>query len=322
MPGQGNAGKPLKSICKKVKDMDILIVPMIIIGALLMVFNVGKYIHFMRSTRDVLSTNRTRDKVWTIIALVLLSFFLLGYIFVAIVGKPDLMTAMILFGGSVFVSIVNYLMAMLLETVKERSIDVAEVIISAIDARDPNLNGHSRHVQNLTMALFRHLPQSMRGDINSVSLEYASLMHDVGKLGIPESILNKPGKLDDGEWKIMRSHPRTGVEILKPLHSFAGIMPWIEYHHERVDGKGYYGIPGDSIPLAAKIIAVADTYSAITMRRSYKAPRTHEEAITIMKEVAGTQLDAQPVEIFCSIPEEELKACAPPLIELSDHNGA
>ena len=297
--------------------MGLVIYAMIAAGAALMVLNVINYLVFIKSTQDVLSGSRMRDKVWSRIALVLLSFFLIGYILVAVFGKPDMLMAMILFGGSVFVSIVNSLMSKLLQTAKERSIDVAEVIIGAVDARDPNLNGHSRHVQNLTMTLFRYMPQSMKGDINPVSLEYASLMHDVGKLGIPESILNKPAKLTDEEWAVMRMHPKIGVKILEPLRSFKEIMPWIMYHHERIDGKGYYGIPGSEIPLAARVIAVADTYSAITMRRSYKSPRTHEDAIAIIKEAAGTQLDPQLAEIFCSIPKEELAACAPPKIDVT-----
>ena len=298
--------------------MDYLIYGMIILGAGLMIYNVISYLIFIKSTRDVLSGSKRSDKIWARTALVLLSFFLLGYIYVAIFGKPDLMVALILFGGSVFVSIVNSLMSKLLQTAKERSIDVAEIIIGAVDARDPNLNGHSRHVQNVTMTLFRHLPQSMKSGINPVSLEYASLMHDVGKLGIPESILNKPAKLSDDEWKVMKMHPKIGVEILQPLRSFKEIMPWIEYHHERIDGKGYYGIPGDKIPLAARIIAVADTYSAITMRRSYKDPKTHDEAIAIIRDVAGTQLDAELVNIFVNIPKEELIVCAPPKIEINE----
>ena len=298
--------------------MKYLIYGMIILGAALMVYNVISYTLFIRSTRDVLSGSKRSDKIWSRVALVLLTFFLLGYIYVAVFAEPGLMVALILFGGSVFVSIVNMLMSKLLQTAKERSIDVAEIIIGAIDARDPNLNGHSRHVQNVTMTLFRYLPQSMKSSINPVSLEYASLMHDVGKLGIPESILNKPAKLTDEEWKVMKMHPKIGVEILQPLHSFEEIMPWIKYHHERIDGKGYYGIPGDEIPLAARIIAIADTYSAITMRRSYKSPKTHEDAVGIISEVAGTQLDAALVEIFLKIPKEELIACAPPKIEISE----
>jgi len=298
--------------------MKFLIYGMIFLGAGLMIYNVISYLLFIKSTRDVLSGSKRSDKIWARTALVLLSFFLLGYIYVAVFGSPDLMVAMILFGGSIFVSIVNSLMSKLLQTAKERSIDVAEIIIGAIDARDPNLNGHSRHVQNVTMTLFRHMPQSMKSSINPVSLEYASLMHDVGKLGIPESILNKPAKLSDDEWKVMKMHPKIGVEILQPLRSFKEIMPWIEYHHERVDGKGYYGIKGDDIPLAARIIAVADTYSAITMRRSYKEPRTHEQAIAIIQDAAGSQLDAELVDIFVNIPKDELIACAPPKIEINE----
>ena len=176
----------------------------------------------------------------------------------------------------------------LMETAKTRSIDIAEVLVGVIDARDPNLNGHSRYVQEVTMLFYRYLPANLKKDINPVSLEYAALMHDVGKLGVPEFILNKPAKLDTDEWTVMRSHPRTGVKILKPLKTFTNISPWIEYHHERPDGKGYYGLKGEEIPLASRIIAIADTYSAITMRRSYKPPRTHEEAIEIIREVAGT----------------------------------
>ncbi|MBQ8923465.1 MAG: HD domain-containing protein [Lachnospiraceae bacterium] len=244
-------------------------------------------------------------------ALVLLIFFLCGYIFIVVASKPDLMMAMILFGGSIFVSIVLTLMFNLLETAKERSIDIAEVLVGVIDARDPNLNGHSRHVQNVTMLFYRYLPNSIKNDINPISLEYAALMHDVGKLGVPESILNKPAKLDPDEWDIMRSHPKVGVEILKPLHTFDNISDWILYHHERIDGNGYYKLPGEEIPLAARIISIADTYSAITMRRSYKEPRTHEDAVKIMKEVAGTQLDENLLEYFFRIPKEELATCIP-----------
>ena len=93
-------------------------------------------------------------------------------------------------------------------------------------------------------------------------------------------------------------------------------MPWIEYHHERVDGRGYYSVKPEDIPYPAKIIAVADTYSAITMRRSYKPPRTYEEAVSIMKEAAGTQLDASLVKIFLKIPKERLLSCVPEDVEV------
>lgn len=291
--------------------MGLLITIFIVFGSILMVANIVRYFLFLKNTRDVLSTGSRRDRIWKAIAGVLLVFFLLGYLFCAFVGEPDLIMSMILLGGSIFVSIVLTLMFNLLDTAKSRSIDIAEVLVGVIDARDPNLNGHSRHVQRLTMLFYEYLPASIKHSINPVSLEYAALMHDVGKLGVPESILNKPAKLDADEWVIMKQHPRVGVKILEPLQTFAHIMDWILYHHERIDGHGYYSQPGKQIPLPARIISIADTYSAITMRRSYKAPKTHEDAIQIIKDVAGTQLDAELVKYFLTIPREKLIECIP-----------
>lgn len=188
---------------------------------------------------------------------------------------------------------------------------MTETLIGMIESRDPNLNGHSRYVQNLTMLFYKYLPSEMRKSINALSLEYAALMHDVGKLGIPEKVLNKPGKLDDEEWKLMKEHPNLGVKFMSPMRSFENIMPWILYHHERIDGKGYYGLKAGQIPLAAKIISICDTYSAITIRRSYKEPMSHETAMKIISEVAGTQLDENLVRIFASIPKSELEKCVP-----------
>ena len=291
--------------------MKVVIYGAIIIGALIMITNIARYVIFLYTTRDVLSSGNKRDRIRKGIALVLLSFFLIGYLFVAFFSKPDMMMAMILFGGSIFVMIILTLMFGLLETVKVRSIDIAEVLVGVIDARDPNLNGHSRHVQELTMLFYRYLPSNIRKDINPVSLEYAALMHDVGKLGVPESILNKPASLTKEEWDVMRQHPKVGVKILSPLETFKPIVNWILYHHERMDGKGYYQAKVEEIPIPARIIAIADTYSAITMRRSYKPPRTHEDAVKIISEVAGTQLDADLVSIFLTIPKEELEKCFP-----------
>ena len=116
----------------------------------------------------------------------------------------------------------------------------------------------------------------------------------------------------------MKQHPKIAMDLLRSLPSFDEIKDWILYHHERMDGKGYYSIPGDDIPMAARIIAVCDTYSAITMRRSYKEKRTHEEAIDILKEVAGSQLDPDLVSIFLTIPKEELLACTPQTIDFAN----
>ena len=292
-------------------NLEFCITAAIVLGSILMVVNIVRYFLFIKNSHDGLSAGSARDRVWKTIAGVLLVFFLFGYLFSAFIGDPDIVMAMILFGGSIFVAIVLTLMFNLIETAKSRSIDIAEVLVGVIDARDPNLNGHSRHVQRITMLFYNYLPTHLKRGINPVSLEYAALMHDVGKLGVPEAILNKPAKLEPDEWAVMRRHPKVGVKILEPLQTFKHITDWILYHHERIDGHGYYSQPGDQIPLAARIISIADTYSAITMRRSYKAPKTHEDAIQIIKEVAGTQLDAELVKYFLTVPREELAKCIP-----------
>ncbi len=296
--------------------MLILIYLLIIVGVILMVSNIARYSVFVRNSMDVLIRKNMSTQFWVRLAFALLVFFLLGYIGIGIFSVPDILVASILCGGSIFVAIVITLIDRLVTTAKERSIDVAEVLIDGIEARDPNLNGHSRYVQNLVMCMWKYIPQDRKEKIHQVSLEYAALLHDVGKLGVPESVLNKPGKLDEEEWKMMKQHPALGPRILRSLHSFDEIMPWIEYHHERIDGKGYYGLKDEEIPYAAKIIAVADTYSAITMKRSYKDARSYEEAIDILKEVRGTQLDAGLVDIFCKIPKEEIEACVPSNVDV------
>lgn len=286
-------------------------------GISLQIWNIITYASFLRrSSQDVLSSGDKSDRVLSLIALILLLFFLTGYVVVIVTGIGTLLIGYIFFFGALFCTIMIHLVAALTTTVKRRSIHVVKAMVKVAEERDSNLNGHSLYVQNIAMTIWRHLPDNLKAKINEVDLEYAALLHDIGKMGIPESVLNKPGKLNEEEWSLMKQHPKKGVEILKELPSFERIIPWIEYHHERIDGKGYYGIKGDRIPLASKIIAIADTYSAITMRRSYKPPKSYEAAIQIIKEVAGTQLDAQLVNLFLTIPKEELKACAPKNIEI------
>lgn len=288
---------------------------MIIAGALLMQWNIIRYALFLGGMNDVISAGDKKSTALRVSGLVLLIFFLLGYLFTAIFGSPDLMMGGILFGGSIFVWIVLNIMFNLTDVVKNRTLEISEMLVGMIEARDTNLSGHSIYVRNLTMLLYKHLPFSLKNKINPVSIEYAALMHDVGKLAVPESILNKPAKLNEDEWKIMKNHPEAGVKMLSPIKSFDAIMPWIKYHHERIDGNGYYGLKGKEIPLEARLICVADSYSAITMKRAYKEAKTYEEGIAILKDCAGSQFDTRLVDIFCSIPKAQVEACMPQILE-------
>ena len=292
-------------------DSRTIIFVMIIAGALLMQWNIIRYAIFLSGMSDVISAGDKKSTALRSLGLVLLIFFLLGYVFTAVFGSPDFMMGGILFGGSVFVWIVLNIMFNLTDVVKNRTLEISEMLIGVIEARDPNLSGHSIYVRNLTKLLYKHLPFSLKHRINLVSLEYAALMHDVGKLAVPEAILNKPSSLDEHEWKVMKTHPDAGVKMLAPIKSFEVIMPWIKYHHERIDGSGYYGLKGKEIPLEARIICVADSYSAITMRRAYKDAKTYDEAVAILKDNAGMQFDTQLVDIFLSIPRRDVEDCMP-----------
>ena len=290
---------------------------MVICGSLIMIYNIYRYISFTKELKDVMTGEELKNNLLIKIAFYLLDFFLLGYIGTIIFDKLDILIAGILLGGSIFVSLVLTLMRQLVDTVKDRSMQISEVLIGVIEARDPNLNGHSEYVKNLTMLIYKYLPHNLKIKINPLSLQYAALLHDLGKLGVPEAILNKEGKLSSKEMEIMKRHPEIAVQILKPLNNFAQIKEWILFHHERVDGKGYYGVADKNIPLAAKIISVADTYSVITMRRSYKSPKSYEEAIEIMRISSNTQLDKEIVKIFMSIPKNEVVKCAPKSVDIN-----
>lgn len=292
-------------------DSRTIIFLMIIAGALLMQWNIIRYALFLSGMSDVISAGDKKSTALRSVGLVLLIFFLLGYIFTAVFGSPDFMMGGILFGGSIFVWIVLNIMFNLTDVVKNRTLEISEMLIGVIEARDPNLSGHSIYVRNLTKLLYKHLPISLKHKVNLVSIEYAALMHDVGKLAVPEAILNKPAGLDEDEWKVMKTHPNAGVKMLAPIKTFDIIMPWIKYHHERIDGNGYYGLKGKDIPLEARIICVADSYSAITMRRAYKDAKTYDEAIAILRDNAGTQFDTQLVDIFLSIPRRDVEGCMP-----------
>ncbi|MBQ7242798.1 MAG: HD domain-containing protein [Bacilli bacterium] len=240
-------------------------------------------------------------------------FFLIGYLYIAIYTDASIIMALVLFFGSIFVTLAIMLLNRLVKTSKQRSLEVSQILISVIDSRAPSLHGHSLHVKNLMTVFYKHLPRSIKGDYNLISLEYAALFHDIGKLEMPIEILNKEGNLTEEEEAIMRTHPQVGVRLLRPIRSFDLIADWILYHHERVDGQGYYYKSADSIPVPSKIIAIIDAYSAITMGRVYSAPKTYEEAVEIIKSNAGIKYDEELVDIFLSIPKEEILACAPKL---------
>ena len=134
-------------------------------------------------------------------------------------------------------------------------------------------------------------------------IKLGALLHDVGKIGIPENVLKKPGKLEDDEWEIMKQHPVIGAEkVLAPNEALRDLIPIVKYHHEHIDGGGYpEHLKGDEIPLAAKIVAVADTYHALISDRPYRKGMSVEKACEILKDGAGKLWDRDLVRQFINI---------------------
>lgn len=178
--------------------------------------------------------------------------------------------------------------------------EIATSLAGAIDAKDPYTKGHSTSVSKFSEALARaiNLPED---EVERIKL--GALLHDVGKIGIPETVLKKEGPLNDEEWAIMKQHPTIGAEkVLTPNPSLRDLIPIVKYHHERIDGKGYpEGLKNGDIPLAAKIVAIADTYHALISDRPYRRGMNIEKAISILEEGAGSQWDADLVRTFIQI---------------------
>ncbi|MBN2516392.1 MAG: response regulator [Deltaproteobacteria bacterium] len=180
----------------------------------------------------------------------------------------------------------------------ERRMMLASItsLIVALEARDQYTRGHSEAVAMLVAEMAAYM-NATPDDIESLTI--AGRLHDLGKIGIPDSILLKPGRLSDDEFTIIKDHPVVGATILGSIPSIKPMLPVILHHHERFDGKGYPdGLKGDQIPLWARITAVADTYHALTSDRPYRQGMAEEKAFSIIEDVRGTQLCAESVDIF------------------------
>ena len=183
-------------------------------------------------------------------------------------------------------------------------INVVKSLVHTIEAKDVYTRGHSERVSHRCLQLADHIGLN---DKEKKVLQLAALLHDIGKIGTPENILNKPGSLDNEEISLIREHPQNGYNILKPLEELSESLPGILYHHERYDGRGYpAGLKGDEIPFQARLIAVADVYDAFTTERAYRAAISPANALAIMEKEAGKQLDPHCVAVFKEVINLEL----------------
>ena len=170
------------------------------------------------------------------------------------------------------------------------------IVASAIEAKDPYTRGHSNRVRLISLDIAKTLGLS---DDELSILEYGAMLHDVGKIGIRDEVLLKKGKLDNSEYEHIMSHPYVGSRIIENINYYAPMIDCVKYHHEKYDGTGYpNNLKGEGIPLLARIIAVADTYDAMTTTRPYRSALSKEKALSILNEIKSSQLDPMLVDIF------------------------
>lgn len=179
---------------------------------------------------------------------------------------------------------------------------VIEALAAAIDAKQSYTAEHSRRVQAIASAIGRRL--KLEEDELS-QLEMAAQVHDVGKIGVPDGILNKPGPLDDDEWEVMKDHSAQGEAIVGRVPELSSVAKIVRHHHERIDGKGYPDrLSGDEIPVLSRVIAVADAFECMTGDRVYRPGCTSEEALRRLQESAGAQFDESIVKTFLQVQQD------------------
>ncbi|HEV2835486.1 MAG TPA: HD domain-containing phosphohydrolase [Pyrinomonadaceae bacterium] len=178
-----------------------------------------------------------------------------------------------------------------------------KALTAALETRDSETHGHSERVVSYSLRLGREYGLNSE---QMKALEFGSLLHDIGKIGVPDSILRKPAKLTEEEWVRMREHPLHGQQILRGIQFLQGAARVVAQHHEKWDGTGYpLGLRGDDIDICARIFAVADAFDAITSDRVYRRAKSYEAAAQELDDWAGRQFDAKVVEAFHRVPKED-----------------
>jgi HD-GYP domain-containing protein (c-di-GMP phosphodiesterase class II) len=189
------------------------------------------------------------------------------------------------------------------------------MLAAAIDEKDPYTRGHSDRVAKYSVMIGQQLELPAK---ELDRLRISALLHDVGKIGVDDRVLKKPGALTAEEFQIMKQHPSKGANIMRPVAQLKDVLPGIELHHEHVDGKGYpYGLKGEEIPMMARIIAVSDTLDAMTTNRPYQSAKELDEALRIIRKVAGSKFDLTVVEALEAVVQSGKLRLAPAVVEVN-----
>jgi HD-GYP domain-containing protein (c-di-GMP phosphodiesterase class II) len=191
----------------------------------------------------------------------------------------------------------------LYKNMKGMYVGTIKMLAKAIDAKDPFTKGHSERVTEFAVEIAKEmqLPEKLIRNV-----EFAALIHDIGKIGVKDSVLAKPSRLSDSEYEMIKKHPVIGEQIIAPIEFLTNIAPLVLYHHEHFDGSGYLeGLKGDEIPIGARILIVADSFEAMISDRPYSKSMTQKQAIQELKDNSGSQFDPQVVEAFLRVIERK-----------------
>jgi len=189
--------------------------------------------------------------------------------------------------------------ALQIALIDQAYLETVTVLANTIEGRDLNTSQHVERVASLARRLAKalHWPED-----HLRILEFGARLHDIGKIVVPDQILNKPGPLTEAEWEIMKSHTTAGAKILREIKHLSGAVPYALHHHEKWDGTGYpFGLKGREIPLEGRVLALVDVYDALTTQRPYHAARSKEEVIQFLEFRSGSQFDPDLVPIFIGL---------------------
>ena len=190
-----------------------------------------------------------------------------------------------------------------LESAREMYFATMKSLAHVVEAKDPTTRGHLDRTAHYGLTLARRVDPELA---DQPEVAYGFFLHDIGKVGIPESILCKAGPLTELEWVVMRSHPNQGARIVEPIPFMGEAVDIVRSHHERFDGGGYpRGLQGEEIPLAARIFAIADSFDAMTSDRPYRSALSTEEAVAEIRAASGTQFDPRCVAAFETLAAED-----------------
>ena len=189
-----------------------------------------------------------------------------------------------------------------LEGIRDMYVSTMTSLAKVVEAKDVTTRGHLDRTHRYGLALAERVDPELAA---RPEVGYGFFLHDIGKVGVPEAVLCKPGPLDEAEWIVMREHPAIGAQIVSPIRFLAGAVEIVQTHHERWDGLGYpQGLRGEEIPLAARIFAIADSFDAMTSDRPYRAAMPLERALEEIRAGAGTQFDPDVATAFLELLDE------------------